>query len=344
MIQNAAEGTGRHEEGRPGERRAPGCHCRSERMVVVIGNARDRTIQAAKRWVLGLPHVGRRVWFSSAAGGTASMNSPYVPDPAGADWTRFQRAPGHNGNTRQLAATFQDFCFFEEILVMAHGSQVGLWRDLLRALETLIAGRAVRKLTLWVCESSHDIYPGNPNNQRYYEKLCGLVVPRLCPCGCDLALCVRKALDPSGRHPAGYRCPAADECARLYLAAWYEHPRSGGASWILPSDLGIDLSATSGGQPLTSPDGRMREVSVCPGPGAGGAGPYVASVRVVRGPDVFAGFQVRADTGLYETSPLNQDRIRPDRRLRDAEPRLPSSPTAYGGPRACPARDGCLVD
>lgn len=326
------EGQQRHRD-----RKAPGCHCRGERLVMIIGNARDRTIAAAKQWVRRLTNVGRSVWFSSAAGATASMNSPYIL--SGNDWARFQPQPGSNGNTAQWAATFQDFCFFEEIMVMAHGSQVGLWRDLLTTLATVIYGRSVRKLTLWVCESSHAIYPGNPNNQRYYERLCGLVTPRKCPCGCDLALCSAKAIHPDGDHPPGYRCPAADECTTLYFAAWYEHPRPGGTTWTLPSKLGLDLAPTNNGQPLTSPDGRVRKVTICPGAAAGS---FTITARVMSGADVFAGFRVRTDTGLYETNPHYSDRIQPDRRLRDAAPRPPATPIPYSGPTACATLDGCL--
>ncbi len=329
-----------NDQGKPPrpDRRAEGCHCRGERLAMIIGNGQNRTITAARHWLRELPEVGRKAWFSSAASGTASMNSPYVP--SGTDWTRFERQPGASGNTAQWAATFGDFCFFEEMLIMAHGSQIGLLRDLLATLPTVIGGRAVRKLTLWVCESSHTIYPANPNNLHYYERLCGLVAPRPCPCGCDLARCTAKAIHPDGSHPAGYRCPAADECATLYLAAWYPHLRPGGNTWTLPSTLGLDLAPSNGGEPLTSPDGRVREVRVCPG----APGRFAITARVVSGATVFAVLQVRADTGLYDTNPQNTDRIQPNRRLRDADARLPATPTPYGGPIACATLDGCLRD
>src|SRR5262249_35014441 len=110
---------GEEHQGQPVEKQ-PGCHCRSERLAIIIGDKNDATIGAAKQWLLGFPQAGRRIWFSSAAGGTANMDSPYVPNAAGTDWKRFERTPGHTGDTKQLGASLTDFCFFEEIIVMAH--------------------------------------------------------------------------------------------------------------------------------------------------------------------------------------------------------------------------------
>src|SRR5215471_16290968 len=106
---------------------------------------------------------------------------------------------------------------------------------------------------------------------------------------------------PDGSHPANYRCPGQDDCNRAYFAGWYDDPRPGGKTWTLPAKLGLDNSPASGGQPLTSPDGKMREVTVCNVPG--GKRRYPITVKVVSNPDVFAGLKVRADTGLYQDFP-----------------------------------------
>ncbi len=314
------------------QKKKPGCHCRGERLLIILGHRNDATIRATKEWALGLRNAGKRVWFSAAPNSSPAFDVPRVPNSTNDDWPHYKRPSGANGSTTDYAKTFDDFCFFEEVMVMSHGS-TPRGAQFIKCLAQLAGGRPIRKLTLWICELSRDLYPNNSSNSKEFEKLAGLIVPKTCPCACDLALCSAKAINPDGKHPSGYACPGPKEATKMYVAGWYAHPRGSG-TWTLPSKLGIDLGPGNGGQPLTSPDGTVREVTVHPNKSI--------TTRVVTSPTVFNGFRVKTDTGLYETNPQSSDRITPARRLQESTAEVTAE--AYTGPTACPSKDGCLRD
>lgn len=166
---------------------------------------------------------------------------------------------------------------------------------------------------------------------------------------CDLALCDGRCHDPDGNRRPGYRCPDITDCTTIFAAAWYEHRLGSGNDINVPSKLGINLAPTNNGQPLTSPDGRMREVTICASETAGStaANPqyeYSAEVHLVTNPTVFDGLSVQADAGLKEYRPSSSDNINTDWRLRRATARPETNPVPYNGPQACPGLDGCIPD
>ena len=207
-----------------GRERAATCHCQGHRLAVVIGPGDNDAIGAALAWIRGLGVVQHRVWFpTGSTSNSPSVSAPHVP-AAGGGWERFQVARGHRhvpGRTTQLVATWNDCCFYEEVIVVAHGNQTSLGTFLASHLGTLLETRPVRRLALWSCNAASEFYPHFHGGGRRFEKLCGFLVPKACPCNCDLARCAGRCRDPDGGTAPTYRCPSTAEPTTLYLAAWY---------------------------------------------------------------------------------------------------------------------------
>jgi len=313
------------------ERRDPprACHCAGHRAILVFGAASDPTIHAALEWTLRQPNVHHKAHYTRAAGDT-----PHIPNAAATGWDGLRTASGKVGKTDDLGSLATDCCFYEEILVMAHGSHPGLNQFLASTLGQFIQTRPVRKLTVWTCETASDIYPGAGSNRHYYEKICGLLIPKACPCNCDLSLCDGRCHDPAGATHAGYRCPSVAETAKLYLAAW-EDVKVAGKTKHIATKLGINPAAP-GGRVFTSPDGRLREVTI----NADGS----TSMTLVTGASVFAGITVQPDPGLSHPKPAKANGINADWRNAAATARVPVALHGYTGPtsEACPNRQGCM--
>lgn len=316
-----------------GERKTPPrhCHCVGHRAIFIFGASSNRTIRAALSWTLAQTNVHHKAYYIRASGGR-----PKIPNAAGNRWVVLRDARGRVGDTADLGAQITDCCFFEEILVMAHGTHPGLNQFLSDKLGQFIQTRPVRKLTVWTCDTATDIYPNARTNRRYYEKICGLLQPKACPCNCDLNLCDGRCHDPDGNTRAGYKCPSVAETSKLYLAAW-DDVAVGGRTKHIAAKLGI-TPGRADGQVFTSPDGRMREVTIS----ADGS----TSMTLREGADVFAGIRVREDKGLKHRQPRRARSLNARWRRAAAQALLPTALHAYTGPLAttCRNREGCLPE
>jgi len=317
---------------RPPNRREPRhCHCAGHRAILVFGSSSDPTIKAALTWTLARTNVQHKVYYTNA-----TADNPKVPKPANNGWIGVRTPGGQVGKTSDLGQQISDCCFFEEILVMAHGSHAGLNKFLSKTLGQLIQTRPVRKLSVWTCKTATDLFPNDGTNRKYYEKICGLLQPKACPCNCDLNLCDGRCLDPDGAARPGYKCPSTAETSKLYLAAWQD-VTTGGNTRHIAAKLGI-VPGAPGGQVFTSPDGRVREVTIS----ADGR----SVMNLVTGADVFAGIRVRADPGLSHPNPAAANSLNAAWRLAAARAVPPAALHGYTGPIAteCVNKEGCLFN
>ena len=316
---------------RPRRKEVRHCHCAGHRVIFVFGSDSNATIAAALAWTLARANVQHKVYYTRASG-----DNPQVPNAARNGWDGVRRPNGTTGKTKDLGQQIKDCCFFEEILVMAHGSHPGLKKFLSETLGHFIQTRPVRKLTVWACETAADIFPNDRSGRHYYEKICGLIQPRACPCNCDLALCDGRCVDPDGATRAGYKCPSVEEKSKLYLAAWEDRVVGGNTRYVA-AKLGL-VPNDPGGDVFTSPDGRLREVTIS----ADGS----TEIDVDTGFNVFAGVTVRADDGLKHPDPGRANSLNREWRETPAPAMPPRTLHGYTGPlaTACANREGCLVD
>ena len=88
-----------------------------------------------------------------------------------------------------------------------------------------------------------------------------------------------RCIDPDGATRAGYKCPSVEEKSKLYLAAWEDRVVGGNTRYVA-AKLGL-VPNDPGGHVFTSPDGRLREITVS----ANGT----TAIDVDTGFEVFAG-------------------------------------------------------
>jgi hypothetical protein len=337
-IVAAEVGVGRRERQAPPGRQEPPpdhrCRCVGHRLLLVVGSGRDPSIAAALRWALDQPpaNTHHRVWVRGGTSSEPSWSDPQVPRTVrGITNWRDVDAPRGRDKVQALVASFGDCCFLEEVLVIAHGGTLGLYRGLPTQLPRLVGHRVIRKLTIFACSSAEQVHPGFGGFGRHYPTLAGIVAQRRCPCGCDLDACDDAALDPDGGHPSGYRCPADGDSGKLLLAAWYAH-----GNGFRTSKLGLDPRTPD--QPLTSPDGRLREVTVAPD----GSGGFTTTATVVANPAVLDGVRVREDRNLRSGDDARFD---DEGRRLAPHPATPRPPGRYQGPQRCDHDPGgCLPD
>jgi hypothetical protein len=194
------------------------CHCQGHRAIVVIGNANDRSIAGALTWALGRA-VEHRLFYP-AGSGDPRMLKPQVPNAANNGWVDYKPAPAPSTKARAVGITCKECCYLEEVLVIAHGHQQGLWRALVNCLPDVTRGKPMKRLVLWVCSSAAEVYPHNANNQHLFENLVFLAGPPVsCPCGCDPALCNAWNAKKTKQN---LKCPHSGECTELVAAGWYQ--------------------------------------------------------------------------------------------------------------------------
>jgi len=200
---------------------------------------------------------------------------------------------------------------------MFHGHQAGSWSKLLEYLPSVLNHKPVQKLVLWSCKSSKVFFPKSKKlTGEIYEKVCGMVAPKNCPCGCDHARCNSYDADK-----APTKCPTAASPV-VVLAAGAFHGKA--------TNLGMNTESSD--NPLTSPDGTMRQITIAPD-GAISAGMTGANPQAFGPNTVQTGGSAGAELG---------ETFDPEIHLKGSnviilKPKLP-----YSGTKACPAKDGCL--
>ncbi|MDH3442500.1 MAG: hypothetical protein OEN50_01125 [Deltaproteobacteria bacterium] len=321
----------------------PTCHCQGGRLAIVIGDSDDGAIRGALNWVAttSLAHL-HKVYFAARLNDTFSLFQPRIfrEDAGRRTWKKFLgRDP-----IVELVKTYQDCCYYEEVVIFAHGSQRGLYRGLAELMPRFL-DRPVKKLVFWVCGSDRESFPFTDDNKRAdFESICYLVrPPPSCPCGCDHKKCTAQTANG-----ARTRCPDRTTRTEVLSAGYY---RSEGQNW--PSALGLDPAHH---QPFNAPDARMIRTTVT------ALGENGKAVRLnpvaVEDADVF-GSPVRSYEGLkkrpskapimkgFNLNVIKEAEVpngtpKEIKKLEDKFGKLAD----YRGPRRdparCPAADGCL--
>lgn len=309
-----------------GDEREHACHCQGHRMAIVIGKEGDADIRGARDWIAGLAGVDHKVWYPASDGNAPQVRSPHVPDATGR-WRKWKPPAGARRPRIDEAISPGDAacCYFEEVMVISHGSQDFLVRTLIDHVREILHAKPVKRFTLWACRTTGNFYPRHANNERAFEKLAfALAPPASCPCGCDPAKCNAR---PSPK------CPHALEPTVIVSAAFHQVGNKHYAS-----KLGLDPGPPAR---LTSPDGRVLRTTVTRAPN----GDLVTETDVAPvGTPVFNGIASSADARLGgRTGPA----IDPAKRAGKAASSLavqprPNNAGTYDGPTACPTLDGCL--
>jgi len=309
----------------------PQCHCQAGRLVIIVGDSGDSSIGAALQWVdtgLKANHV-HRVAFQTGLDSTPHLTNPLVPDGKGG-WKDFQKGDHKDAVPHFAASEFKDCCHFEEVVIIAHGGQVGLYSSLADELPMLI-DRPVLKLVFWVCGGSRENYPFTDSGRhKDFLRICQLVrPPEYCPCGCHHEDCYLR--DADGK-PAG-KCPSKSGTTTVLSAGYYTAKGK-----TVPSKLGLKPSDPN---PFGAPDGTLIQTTVTRGAGAS----IDTNSTAVTGQSVL-GTPVRTDDSLKDPDPGGYGfdpakKIGPDKVT--AKPK--AGPAPYQGPRAgtaCPHKDGCI--
>ena len=307
------------------------CHCNGHRLIVVIGNKQDNSISAALTWALAQTTVEHRIFYSATSrSNDPHYTAPLVPNGNNTEWDPYtppQPAPAH---PPAVGVTCMLCCFYQEVIVIAHGSQQGIWSKLLGTqneagcLGFVLNGKPTQRFVLWVCDTGADIYPHKGGAYAYFEWLAYFIgPPASCPCGCDPALC--------------QICPHTPGCVTLLSAAWYD-----AAPQHWSAKLGMDPSDTTA--PFTSPDGRLLNTQICATQGGGTTTESsTMSASGGKGITVFNGLRVKAEPSMEQggraVSPENHTGAKGmSRAIRPSK--FDKAP--YVGPMACPDRYGCL--
>jgi hypothetical protein len=268
----------------------PVCHCQGSRLLVLLGE-----FYAAQRANGAHIHM---LGYDAPSGDPNNVHRPMMPQKAaGAAETVLL-----NGNATQLAATEwswsvedKDFldttipsccCFFAEVMVVFHGHQAGAYRFIEKSLRRVLAGRPVEKLVLWTCTSSDRFSPAQTNDA--YQHIAWLVRPKECGCGCLVDRCHAFDPDCKPRH-----CPDGKTPTTILT--------SGEANGKAVR-LGLDPKKPN---PLSSPDGRLRQITVQPD-GTTAAGEQVTAQMGQAGATFFDALTCGADPTLVPGGVVGQ--------------------------------------
>lgn len=316
-------------------------HCQGGRLILIIGDFKNTTIAAALKWAQGLEagHVHRVAYDTHGAGNDPTMAAPFVPGAAG--WSRFEKAPGKQGDLRDLLATWHDCCYFDEVLVMFHGHQVGGWNSLIKYMPLILDNRPVRKLVLWSCESTDKFAPGLGGDQaaKNYRQICGLVRPKDCPCDCKAGACKARNADGGTRAASGpIECPTAQDSVTVLASGFVTR---GGKRYS--AKLGLDPDSKTA--PFLSPDGSLRKITIAPG---GAITSDIAANPDAVGP-VFDGKGLRSDDTLTGSSTVPVERVTDaSGKVKVQDPAV-FPPEGYGPrpakdfrPKSDPSGEGCF--
>lgn len=247
-------------------------HCQGGRLVMIIGDFKNKTIAASLRWAQGLKgdNLYRMAYDTGSSGKEPEMRYPHVPPgttrgdgsevPAGAGWPRFETKAGENGDLKGLLATWKKACYFDEVLIMFHGHQTGGWHSLVGYLPPILDNRPVRKLVLWSCESTNQFLPGSGGDTaaENYRQICGIVRPKSCPCDCKPGICQARNADgvaKNGRSPL--ECPTASDSVTILTSGSLTRDKK-----RYSAKLGLHPKSVK--TPFVSPDGSLRRITVAP--------------------------------------------------------------------------------
>jgi hypothetical protein len=346
------------------------CHCQGHRLAIVIGPPNDHAIKGALKFVHALSdrHVQHKLFFSVQS----KDSQPYFDHPKLIQ--NEDGSPAFHATTNDPVQEFlhlrcQDCCHWDEVILFCHGGQKNIWYVLLKNLPRLLGDRPVRKFVLWMCETAGDFFPDHKVNvegieptaaapaKKYpklgyihvFEQIAHILRPKSCSvparCDCKHANCICQNADDQ-RHPR--HCPDGQESVKLLCAAWYKvsilsSGMSTGAASVLAAKVGLlepnDAPNTLDKWVLSSPDGKLREVTIAPGGAVTTADPGTSD-------NVFAGTPLVENQGLQESPSSTKGNLAPDTRTKPTSIEQPSvgAEPAYDGPKVCPAaaHEGCL--
>ena len=155
---------------------------------------------------------------------------------------------------QKLRATWDACCYFNEVLIFAHGEKVSYW-DLQR-LADMYFDLPILRLIPSMCASDRDAFPFTGHRDTF-GSLCYAVRPfDECPCGCTHSDCRSFSADGVSE-----KCPVGAGATTTILSAGYYS--SGKQDY--PSKLALDpADATS---PFVAPEDRLVQTTVTPIPG-----------------------------------------------------------------------------
>ncbi len=353
------------------------CHCQGGRLLIVIGDDTDSTIDAALKWAMfhyerDLHIVERRVdgrteheievrphlhilRYSTNHRGP-DMTRPQIGEAsirrmvrnvrgeaerylkAVPEWSRRREVP----KAAQTGLLPPDCCHFDEVMIMFHGHQNGVYEGLIEYLPYVLNGKPARRVVIWSCRSGERFFPKQAATDPVgpYERLLGVFRPKNCPCGCDPTRC--RALDANG---ADSRCPTDRDPVTVLTAGYYVNPNDPNRTPV-PVNLGINFEAYENPEArtldgtLSSPDGRLRQITVHPD------GSITAEMTSVGadgyGIPTFGGIRVGTDRN-YPSVPRRPRPNAPDLMRASQVDAVPDPPYS-GSPRTCAVRDGCFPD
>lgn len=317
------------------------CHCQGGRLLIIVGafdgkdpensdpkkgSKSDPTIAASLKWARELAaregrHIHAVGYRAESENDSPLMGSPYLLQTG--EWKRFtkgRKTMGGKGLSRGLAKEWGDCCYFDEVMIMLHGGQ-NAWPQLITHLPLLLDQKPVKKLVIWTCRSSRKFFPTDGGEQKFYQRVLGIVAPKSCPCQCDGARCVARDADGGGR----LQCPSARDKVTVFASYMVEEKSV---------KLGLDPRDTER-RTLTSPDGRLREITVHPDGKITARAVDAAAQRI----ELFAGERVKPDANLLTGK---SDRLDGTKLLGDSKTVPPSkTKEAYSGPKCCSEKEGC---
>jgi hypothetical protein len=228
------------------------CHCQGGRLIIIIGNFKDPSIARSREWVktlaLGsMKDTHLHIVAFDAPSGDPNFDYPYVVDEKAKDGWRKLTHVVRDVNKNQIIPPC--CCFYEEVIIMFHGDS-GRWSKLIDYLPVILNKKPVEKVLLWACKSSEAFFPksGRDSSRDIYEKICLILQPKRCPCKCDPVKC--RAYSADGKKKIR-KCPLGDKPTVILTAGEFQ----GKATTL-------QMKCNSFDNPLTSPDGKLREIQV----------------------------------------------------------------------------------
>jgi len=326
------------------------CHCQGHRLAIVIGPSSDDAIKEAVAWVQSLSSVQHKLFFDTKS--IKKQPAFDKPQIIGKDKVVPFAVTTNDAVKEFLDKECKDCCHWDEVALICHGGQKNIWYALLKNLASLLGDRPLRKFVLWMCKSALEFCPkhpidlegrkpdGKPDKLKeinLFEQITYLLQPKNCSaaarCGCKHDNCVCLNADGQGV-PA--HCPDGTEAVKLLCAAWYSVTLQDGDTVISrPAPLGLQQT-TQGGYELTSPDGRLRDVTIAPDGSVTTAKPGPSN-------DVFAGTPLKKNENLGDgdvESTKGSLSAKDRRKATTVEAPSPDPTPKYDGPKRCDDTDG----
>jgi hypothetical protein len=295
----------------------PACHCQGSRLLVLLGPLKkstesdhlikdpatgayavdDATMYLAQHWALDFYAAQRTkrahihmLGYDAPSGDPNNVHRPMVPKHAAGPAESVML----HGKATPLGATEwswdvvdEDYldttipsccCFFAEVMVIFHGHQAGAYNFIENSLSQVLAGRPIERLVLWTCSSSERFSPAQSNGA--YQHIAWLVRPKECGCSCLVDRCHAFDPDCGARH-----CPDGKTPTTIFTSGEVNGETV---------KLGLDPAKPN---PLSSPDGHLREITVQPD-GTTAAGQQVTAKMGPAGTTFFDGLTCGADPTL----------------------------------------------